>query len=127
LDRLGTHLTLDLSGRIRFGPDIEWITNPTDYKVNDSHLDEVYEAVREYLPGIERQGLAGDYTGIRYDLTCNMADLRPKLVPPGSKFQDFVIRMEEGYPGFINLLGIESPGLTSSLAIAEDVDALLKR
>jgi 2-hydroxyglutarate dehydrogenase len=59
-------LTLDLAGRIRFGPDIQWITDPTDYKVNDSNLDEVYTAVSEYLPNIDRKSLAGDYTGIRY-------------------------------------------------------------
>ena len=66
MGRLGTHLTLDLAGRIRFGPDVQWITDPTDYKINDSHLDEVYAAVSEYLPNIDRNSLAGDYTGIRY-------------------------------------------------------------
>lgn len=64
--RLGTHLTLDLAGRVRFGPDIQWITEPTDYKVNDAHLDEVYAAVSEYLPNVDRSALSGDYTGIRY-------------------------------------------------------------
>ena len=54
-------------------------------------------------------------------------DNSPKLGPKGSKFQDFVIRLEDGFPGFVNLLGIESPGLTASLAIAEDVDSLLQR
>jgi L-2-hydroxyglutarate oxidase LhgO len=57
---------LDLAGRIRFGPDVQWITDPTDYKVSDSHLDEVHKAVSEYLPTIDRDSLAGDYTGIRY-------------------------------------------------------------
>ena len=56
-----------------------------------------------------------------------ISDDRPKLGPQGSKFQDFIIRMEEGFPGFVNLLGVESPGLTSSLAIAEMVDDLVKR
>jgi 2-hydroxyglutarate dehydrogenase len=64
--RLGTHLTLDLAGRIRFGPDVEWTTDPRDYKINDSHLDDVYAAVKEYLPNIDREALAGDYVGIRY-------------------------------------------------------------
>ena len=72
--RLGTHLTLDLSGRIRFGPDVEWITNPTDYKVNNSRLDQVYHAIRGYLPGISREGLAGDYSGIRYDVLSHLAN-----------------------------------------------------
>lgn len=67
--RLGTHLTLDLAGRIRFGPDIQWITDPRDYKVNDAHLDDVYEAVSQYLPNVDRNALAGDYTGIRYGAT----------------------------------------------------------
>ena len=67
-------MTLDLSGRVRFGPDIEWITDPTDYKVNDSHLDEVYQVVRGYLLGIKREGLAGDYTGIRYDVSSDLAN-----------------------------------------------------
>lgn len=57
---------LDLSGRVRFGPDIEWISDPTNYKVNDSHLNDVYEAVSRYLPNVQRDALAGDYTGIRY-------------------------------------------------------------
>lgn len=124
---LGTHLTLDLAGRIRFGPDIRWVTDPTDYKVNDSHLDDVYAAVSQYLPNIDRNSLAGDYTGIRLNPLNTESNKRPKLGPKGSAFQDFVIRLEDGFPGFVNLLGIESPGLTSSLAIAEDVDSLLKR
>jgi L-2-hydroxyglutarate oxidase LhgO len=63
--RLGTHLTLDLAGRIRFGPDVQWITDPTDYKIDNSHLSDVYAAVSQYLPNIDRDSLAGDYTGIR--------------------------------------------------------------
>jgi 2-hydroxyglutarate dehydrogenase len=126
---LGTHLTLDLAGRVKFGPDIQWIDDPTDYTLDGGRLDEAYAAITEYLPSIDRNSLTGDYTGIRYaarEVSSNVMD-RPKLGPPGLKFQDFVIRMEDGFPGFVNLLGIESPGLTSSLAIAEDVDALLKR
>ena len=52
---------------MKFGPDIQWITDPTDYSVNDAHLDDVYAAVTQYLPNIDRSALAGDYTGIRYD------------------------------------------------------------
>jgi 2-hydroxyglutarate dehydrogenase len=63
--RLGTHLTLDLAGRIRFGPDVQWITDPTDYTVSESYLNEVYEAISQYLPSVDRKSLTGDYTGIR--------------------------------------------------------------
>lgn len=109
---LGTHLTLDLGGRIKFGPDLEWVDSPNDLQVNGSRLDEVYEAVTTYLPTVERQHLQADYAGIR-----------PKITGPDQKgvFQDFVIRQEDDFPGFINLLNIESPGLTSSMAIGEKV------
>lgn len=130
-ESLGTHLTLDLQGKIRFGPDIEWIDPPKSELTNteddaefwsrklvpdDSRLPEMHEAVTSYLPGVTLEGLQPDYVGIR-----------PKLIPPGGGFQDFVIRTD--YPsddamkaksgGMISLLGIESPGLTGSLAIAE--------
>ena len=112
---LGTHLTIDLGGRMKFGPDVQWIEKPDDYTVDGSKLEEVTKAVRTYLPGITKESLIPDYAGIR-----------PKLVSKESKIAaDFVIRKEEGFPGFINLLGIESPGLTSSLAIAEYVGTLL--
>lgn len=124
--RLGTHLTLDLAGRIRFGPDVQWITDPTDYFVSEQHLDAVYSAVIQYLPSVNRDFLCGDYAGIRYFHNI-ITHSRPKLGPEGSPFQDFIIRHEVGFPGFINLLGIESPGLTSALAIAEEVDSLLSR
>lgn len=109
---LGTHLTLDLGGRIKFGPDLEWVQSPTDLQVNGSRLDEVYEAVTTYLPTVEKKHLQADYSGIR-----------PKITGPDQKgvFQDFVIREEDGFPGFVNLLNIESPGLTSSMAIGEKV------
>lgn len=110
---LGTHLTMDLSGRIRFGPDIEWTKDPTDLVAQESRLSGAYEAIKKYLPGIDRDALAPDYCG-----------MRPKLTPQGT--QDFVIRNEQGLPGWINLLGIESPGLTSCLAIAEYVEELIK-
>ncbi|TFK43291.1 NAD dehydrogenase [Crucibulum laeve] len=129
---LGTHLTLDLQGKVRFGPDIEWINPPADGQrsaeeesdfwakmliPDDSRLAEMYEAVTGYLPGVVLDGMQPDYVGIR-----------PKLVPPGGGFQDFVIRTDYPTKGanagdkqgpMISLLGIESPGLTSSLAIAE--------
>lgn len=109
---LGTHLTIDLGGQIRFGPDLEWVDS-IDYKVSSHNLDAAYESVKKYLPNIQRENLAASYCGIR-----------PKIIGADQKrFQDFVIRAEEGFPGFINLLGIESPGLTSSLAIAKYVGA----
>ncbi|KAL9943518.1 hypothetical protein D7B24_004730 [Verticillium nonalfalfae] len=110
---LGTHLTLDLGGRIRFGPDVEWVDDPSDVAPNPARLDEAVQAIREYLPGLDADALAPDYAGIR-----------PKLLPTGA-FHDFVVRKEDGFEGLVSLLGIESPGLTSCLAIAERVEALL--
>jgi 2-hydroxyglutarate dehydrogenase len=116
---LGTHLTLDMAGRIRFGPDVEWVDSPDDLSVNPARLPEAITAIRQYLPDVEVDSLVPDYSGIR-----------PKLgkvgrATPGKGFQDFIVRKEEGYEGWVNLLGIESPGLTSSLAIAERVEKLL--
>ena len=120
---LGTHLTLDLSDppRVRFGPDVEWVEDPTDYAPNRSRLAEALDEIETYLPSLQRDAVDIDYCGIR-----------PKLgklgaVASGKGFQDFVIRKEDGFEGFVNLLGIESPGLTSSLAIGEYVDNLLYR
>jgi 2-hydroxyglutarate dehydrogenase len=116
---LGTHLTLDLGGRIRFGPDVQWVDSPMDYVASDKNLKEAIYEIRRYLPGIDAGAINVDYCGIR-----------PKLSSPGSVVsgkgpQDFIIRYEDGFIGFVNLLGIESPGLTSSLAISEMVEDLL--
>lgn len=139
-ESLGTHLTLDLHGKIRFGPDIMWIDLPdSESKGNEedadfwtkqlipdeSKLPEIHEAVSSYLPNVTLEGLQPDYCGIR-----------PKLIPPGGGFQDFLFRKD--YPSteaewnrsgvMISLLGIESPGLTASLAIAElVVEDILKK
>jgi len=118
---LGTHLTLDLGGRIRFGPDVEWVEDPNDYTVSDARLPEALDEIETYLPSIDRDAISIDYAGIR-----------PKLgkmgaVVSGKGFQDFYIQKEDGFEGFVNLLGIESPGLTSSLAIAEEVERLVYR
>ncbi|KAH8660420.1 NAD dehydrogenase [Xylariales sp. PMI_506] len=113
---LGTHLTLDLAGRIRFGPDIEWVEDPTDLSVSKARLDEAIVAIQRYLPHVDPTALDLDYCGIR-----------PKLAKPQSgdtgkgNITDFYIKKEEGFEGFINLLGIESPGLTASLAIGNMV------
>ncbi|KAH7328189.1 FAD dependent oxidoreductase [Stachybotrys elegans] len=116
---LGTHLTMDLAGRLRFGPDVEWVNSPADLAVNGSRQSQAVAEIKKYLPGVDETCLEPDYAGIR-----------PKLAPAGAVatgkgFHDFIIRMEEGYEGWVNLLGIESPGLTSSLAIGETVEELL--
>lgn len=158
---LGTHLTLDISGNIKFGPDIQWISpehttkstaspvpahdgdteqyenysceeSDIDFwkrklRADDIQIEEMYEAVKRYLPGVELSKFRPDYVGIR-----------PKLVPPWGGFQDFVFRKDHstnflrtpttelGRSGtMVSLLGIESPGLTASFAIAERVISLL--
>lgn len=118
---LGTHLTLDLAGNIRFGPDVEWVDDPTDFSVNQSRLPAVLAEIQTFIPHVQREKVMLDYCGIRPKLGKGGAVARGK----GDGFSDFIIREEDGFDGFINLLGIESPGLTSSLAIAEKVDDLL--
>ena len=118
---LGTHLTVDMTGAIRFGPDVEWIDDPNNVSVNESRLPAALEEIETYLPGIHREKVGLDYSGIRPKLGKGGAVWKGN----GDGFLDFVIRKEEGFEGFINLLGIESPGLTSSLSIAEMVDELL--
>jgi L-2-hydroxyglutarate oxidase LhgO len=110
-DGLGTHLTLDLAGRGRFGPDTEWVAG-IDYSLDPRRGEGFYAAIRRYWPGLPDGALAPDYAGIR-----------PKLFPAGGPATDFVIEGEaaHGLPGLVNLFGIESPGLTASLAIAEEV------
>jgi L-2-hydroxyglutarate oxidase LhgO len=119
LGGLGTHLTLDIAGRIRFGPDVQWVDNPNDLAVDTSRLGEAIIQIKKFLPSIKEEAITPDYAGIRPKLGKNSA------VASGKGFIDFVIRKEEGLEGFVNLLGIESPGLTSSLAIAEMVESLL--
>lgn len=93
-------MTLDLGGRVRFGPNVKWVLSPDDLTADGADLDEVYEEIKKYLPGVEKSALAPDYAGIR-----------PKITGPDHRgFTDFIIREEEGFPGFVNLLGIESPG-----------------
>jgi L-2-hydroxyglutarate oxidase LhgO len=108
---LGVHITIDLAGQARFGPDVEWI-DKIDYSVDPRRADGFYAAIREYWPGLADGRLEPGYSGIR-----------PKIVGPGEPAADFVIQgpAEHGVPGLVNLFGIESPGLTASLAIAEQV------
>ncbi|KAJ4354266.1 uncharacterized protein N0V89_006000 [Didymosphaeria variabile] len=118
---LGTHLTLDMGGRIRFGPDVEWTDDPSDYTPNRANLGAALDDIQSYLPGVEREAVDLDYVGIRPKLG------RASATSGGKGFVDFHIEKEEGLEGFVNLLGIESPGLTSCLAIAEKVEGLLYR
>ncbi|OGA35395.1 MAG: FAD-dependent oxidoreductase [Betaproteobacteria bacterium RIFCSPLOWO2_12_FULL_62_13b] len=108
---LGVHLTLDLAGQARFGPDVEWIAE-IDYDVDLRRADGFYRAIRDYWPGLKDGQLAPGYAGIR-----------PKLSGPKQAASDFLIQgpVEHGVPGLVNLFGIESPGLTASLALAEHV------
>jgi L-2-hydroxyglutarate oxidase LhgO len=108
---LGIHLTLDLAGRMRFGPDVEWIDS-LDYRVDPDRAALFYDAIRRYWPGLPDGALVPDYAGIR-----------PKLTGPGGGSADFRIDgpAEHGLPGLVHLFGIESPGLTSSLSLAEAV------
>lgn len=112
---LGVHVTLDLAGQARFGPDIRW-RDGVDYEFDDSQRDEFITAIRHYFPTLDESRLQPGYTGIR-----------PKLALAEGQADDFVIRgpAAHGVPGLINLLGIESPGLTASLAIAERVCGLV--
>ena len=120
---LGTHLTFDLAGAVRFGPDVEWIDDPEGedaLKPSPARLEEAVEIIKTYLPGVDVGAIQLDYCGIR-----------PKLGKTsgtaGPTFADFYIKeeKEDGFPGFVNLLGIESPGLTSSLAVGRYVCDLL--
>jgi L-2-hydroxyglutarate oxidase LhgO len=108
---LGVHLTVDLGGQARFGPDVQWI-DTIDYTVDPARADSFYAAVRKYWPALKDGALQPGYAGIR-----------PKIVPRGAPAQDFVVQgpQTHGVPGLINLFGIESPGLTASLALAEHV------
>lgn len=120
---LGTHLTIDMSGRIRFGPDVEWVDSPSDLapNANSERFRAALEDIKSYLPNIDEEAVSLDYAGIRPKLGRSSASASDK------EFLDFYIAKEEGFDGFVNLLGIESPGLTSSLAIAEHVHDLLYR
>jgi L-2-hydroxyglutarate oxidase LhgO len=111
---LGVHLTLDLVGQARFGPDVEWVET-IDYAVNPARAERFYPAIRKYWPTLPDGALMPSYSG-----------MRPKIVPPAVASQDFVIQgpRDHGVDGLINLFGIESPGLTSSLAIADRVGEL---
>jgi L-2-hydroxyglutarate oxidase LhgO len=114
---LGVHLTLDLGGQAKFGPDVQWlegIQSPEqiDYSVDPRRADGFYAEVRKYWPGLRDGQLTPSYSGVR-----------PKITPPAEPAADFVIQSQatHGVRGLVNLFGIESPGLTSCMAIGEEV------
>jgi L-2-hydroxyglutarate oxidase LhgO len=112
---LGVHVTLDLGGQARFGPDVEWIERigqANDYAVDPRRAERFYAAIRRYWPGLPDGALLPGYSGIR-----------PKTAGPGEPAPDFRIQGpgEHGIPGLVHLFGIESPGLTASLALADAV------
>jgi L-2-hydroxyglutarate oxidase LhgO len=108
---LGLHVTVDLAGQVRFGPDLEWV-DTIDYDVPGDRAAKFYQTIRQYYPGLKDGSLQPGYSGVR-----------PKLQKPGGAPEDFLIQGPalHGIPNLVNLYGMESPGLTSSLAIADEV------
>jgi L-2-hydroxyglutarate oxidase LhgO len=109
---LGVHLTMDLNGRFKLGPDTTYIERKEDYNVASGKADQFYQSAGKFLPFLKKENIHPD-----------MAGIRPKLQGPDDDFCDFVIK--EDSPGFINLVGIESPGMTASPAIALHVRKML--
>lgn len=119
---LGVHLTLDLGGQARFGPDVEWLPAGVpeaelDYTVDASRQGAFERDIRRYWPGLPEGALAPAYTGVR-----------PKLSGPGEPAADFLVQgpADHGLPGLVQMLGIESPGLTSCLALGEHVAGVVR-
>jgi L-2-hydroxyglutarate oxidase LhgO len=112
---LGVHLTIDMAGQAKFGPDVQWVSGADDLVVDPARGAAFYAQIRRYWPGLAQGALQPAYAGIR-----------PKLQAPGEEARDFLIQgpADHGVPGVVNLFGIESPGLTSSLAIGQHVAAL---
>jgi L-2-hydroxyglutarate oxidase LhgO len=115
---LGVHLTLDMGGQARFGPDVQWVDSPLDLSVDPIRSAVFYGEIRKYWPALPAGSLQPAYAG-----------MRPKISGPGEPSADFLIQgeAEHGVPGWVNLLGIESPGLTSALAIAQHVTQLVQK
>ena len=109
---LGVHLTLDMGKQAKFGPDVEWVATADDYVVNPDRLAPFADEIRRYWPGLPDNALQPAYAGIR-----------PKIVGPDAPAADFVVQgpAVHGLPGLVNLFGIESPGLTSCLALGDEV------
>ncbi|MGI9508406.1 MAG: NAD(P)/FAD-dependent oxidoreductase [Geminicoccaceae bacterium] len=108
---LGVHVTIDLGGQVKFGPDVEWV-DELNYDVDPRRADAFYDVIRNYYPGLKDGAIEPGYAGIR-----------PKLSGKGEPAADFVLQgpVDHGISGLVNLFGIESPGLTASMAIAEQV------
>lgn len=121
---LGTHLTFDLGGQLRFGPDLEWIdesvqdANDLNYDVSTQNIAAAKKAIATYFPSIELEDLQPSYLGVRPKVVSREENLR--------QFADFYVKEEAGFKGFVNLMGIESPGLTSSMAIGEYVAGIYR-
>jgi len=115
-DWLGVHVTVDLGGRCKFGPDFSW-RDSLDYRFDETREPLFYEAIRRYYPGLKDGALQPGYTG-----------MRPRITGKGKEAVDFMIHgpRDHGVPGLVNLYGIESPGLTSSMAIADHVCTILE-
>jgi len=113
---IGIHISVNMDGQVKLGPNVKWV-DAVDYSVDVNERDTFYRAVHRYFPSIKPENLVPDFAGVR-----------PKLQGPGDGFRDFIIRDEadKGLPGLIDLMGIESPGLTSSPAIARYVADIVK-
>jgi L-2-hydroxyglutarate oxidase LhgO len=115
LTGLGVHITVDRAGQVKLGPDAEYIdaSLPVSdwYKFDDSRLDKFYSAVSRYFPALQKEDLSPDQVGVR-----------PKIQAPGEPVKDFIVEEESsrGLPGLVNLIGIESPGLTCASVIARE-------
>jgi L-2-hydroxyglutarate oxidase LhgO len=114
---LGVHVTVDMGGQAKFGPDVEWVDDPRNLDVDPKRAEKFYAAIRRYWPGLPDGALSPGYAG-----------MRPKLQAPGEPAADFMAQgpREHGVKGLVNLYGIESPGMTAALAIAEHVCELLE-
>jgi L-2-hydroxyglutarate oxidase LhgO len=117
LEGIGIHVTVDMGGGVKLGPDVTWLeSNIYDYKVDPSKHEAFFRSAKKFLPFLTKD-----------DIVPEMAGIRPKIQRPGELIRDFYIKEESdrGYPGFINLIGMESPGLTASIAIAKHVRNLI--
>lgn len=119
LEHIGVHVTVDLAGGVKLGPDVSYLeSNVYDYRLTPSKRDAFFGSAKKFLPFLEPDDIAPE-----------MAGIRPKLQKPGEQIRDYYIMEESrrGYPGFINLIGMESPALTSSIAIAGYVHNMVER
>ena len=119
LEGIGIHVTIDMGGGVKLGPDVTWLeSNTYDYRVDASKQETFFRSAKKFLPFLEKEDIAPE-----------MAGIRPKIQKPGEPVRDFYIKeeSERGCPGFINLIGMESPGLTSSIAIANWVSSLVAK